>query len=847
MDKLWINKLRELKRRMEEHLAEKRIFESLPERTSLAALREGQRLKRNGEQICNHFAQLAEFATGLPADRFDFSLDIQSPYETAADGKLIFGPPALIEEHPYVNFNTRILLGGEEKREEAAQQASVTGAGPGADFQPGSVGFSDEIGQKYDRPIFSILDEKRIMTIHPFIAESRIDHFIAKVSVVDKYIDEIVGKYMPEPPAGPEFEGFYIYEGDFVYLSRRGKWATLRTTVLAQKDYFMEAPVSAAISRRRFTLIEPFREIEMTEAADLISDEMAQPVGSAQSDLGLGYFLPGRRVGKTKGAAEDLPALPVMGSREFAEDVCLKAESSGHPIEEISPAYIFAAGKKIDRARSFARALRSRMQLPRSEPARKAVESLLPKMEEIITKSREQGAVEEAILAIERDFDSMVERHIKPFKIAAGSTAPSRISPVLREGRIERVLESPTQDPLGVIARYRAETIGRETPSAVILGRMSHVSSERLSSASESHEAIPGPAASGQSLLAGDVIGRLTRGFAGQIGERLGQLLRPSGSGGTGQADSRLPGQLARGTSGTTALPSVSALVSGARGLAGGLSGIASALGIGTGEESALSATPEGSPRSDSGAGPGRAAGSVGDLLSRGLSRASSFISSVPGAAGGPGSAASRAADLSRGLVERASSFAGGLSSIAGGFLQRATSGAAGRIGSLVGGRLGRLAQGAEGLMGDIGDLIGRGGGVQEEASGGAAPGGSMQDISPALGSGSLPFNLPQLQRRMPRGWDRPPFEVGDAIQRHAGEGLPDQVGSTTQRTSSRLQDYGLSLIDLDDERSEQVRSPLEAVQDEEEVELDEDTIESIYFRLKRILETEGERMGGEA
>jgi hypothetical protein len=99
----------------------------------------------------------------------------------------------------------------------------------------------------------------------------------------------------------------------------------------------------------------------------------------------------------------------------------------------------------------------------------------------------------------------------------------------------------------------------------------------------------------------------------------------------------------------------------------------------------------------------------------------------------------------------------------------------------------------------------------------------------------------------MPRGWDRPPFEVGDAIQRHIGEGLPEQSGGPAQRAESRLQDYGLSLIDLEDERAGQVRSPLEATQDEEEIELDDDTIESIYFRLKRILETEEERMGGEA
>ena len=832
MDRLWIEKLSELKRRMDEHLAEKAVFESLPERTSLAALREGQRLKRNEEQICGHFAQLAEFATGIPADSFDFRLDLDSTFEKIADGKLVFGPSALTEEDPYVNFDTRVLIGGEEEREADVPEYPIPKTEPEVGFEPGSVAFANEIDEKYVKPGFPALAEIGIAAVPAFMAGARVGELLERLSAVDKYVEDIVGKYIPESTLSFESRGFYIYEGEFVYLTRKGKWAAVKTTVLAQKDYFKEMPLSASISRKHPSIIEPFRELELSEAADLISDDLAQPVASAKSDLGLGYFLPGRRIGKTEGSPAELPVFPVMGTREFAEDVELKAESSGHPAEEISPAYIFTAGRKIDRARSFAAILRSRMQLPRNEPARKAVESLLPEMEKIITRARKEGTSEDALAILERDFNSMVEFRIKDFKIAARSTAPSRISVVLQEGRIKHVFETPTQDLLGIIERYQAERIEREMPSPALLSRLPVEASATVEGGSQ----VPSEAVMPSLPAGGSIV----------------SALQPSGAGVADQVFSELSDQIAVIPSIPRGSGVVGSLAGSASGMAQdiarrGLSGIASALGIGAGGESAASVPAGRLQVPDSDTGRGRMAGGIGSFLSRGFSRAGSLIAGAPMVGGMVGSAASRAADLSQRVAGRVSGLAGRVSSVAGGLLQRTASGTSGRIGSLVSGGLGRLAQGAGGLMGEIGRLIGRGAGVQEEAAGGAAQGSPMRDSSSAIGSGSLPFNLPQLQRGMPRGWDRPPFEVGDAIQRHIGEGVPEQADGTTQRAASRLQDYGLSLIELEDERAGQVSSPLEATRDEEEVELDDDAIESIYFRLKRILETEEERMGGEA
>jgi len=76
MDRFWIKKLQELQERLHAHRLRKRLFESLKDRTSLASLREGQLLREQERQIRSHYAQLAEFATGIPAEKFDFNLEL---------------------------------------------------------------------------------------------------------------------------------------------------------------------------------------------------------------------------------------------------------------------------------------------------------------------------------------------------------------------------------------------------------------------------------------------------------------------------------------------------------------------------------------------------------------------------------------------------------------------------------------------------------------------------------------------------------------------------------------------------------------------------------------------------
>ena len=99
----------------------------------------------------------------------------------------------------------------------------------------------------------------------------------------------------------------------------------------------------------------------------------------------------------------------------------------------------------------------------------------------------------------------------------------------------------------------------------------------------------------------------------------------------------------------------------------------------------------------------------------------------------------------------------------------------------------------------------------------------------------------------LPRGWDRPPFEVGSAIRRQIGERIPEQTGALPRGGRQELADYGLSVIDLEERATETVSETRRQIEEAAEIELDDNTIEEVYFRLKRILETESERMGGEA
>jgi len=461
MDKFWIKKLGEIKARLRTHLADKARFEARSDRSSLSDLREGQMLKREEEQLRNHLAQLAEFGTGISAEQFDFQLDLKAPYQVTTGGERHFGPSALLDVFPFINFDIDKIFGkqAEEKPEPAEEKPPLK--------SDKIEKFTERVAQKYEAPIFNAIEERKFTSIKPIKFHQKLESFTAKLAAADKYVNSILDKYIPKPAEITESPGFYIYQGQFVYLSRRGKWAKVRATVLSQKDYFAEAETSMPILARKRFAPGPEGELEISEAAELITDDLAEPVAAPNADLGLGYFVPVRRLGSTKqpvadikhprraGAPTAIPSgLPLVGSKEFAFEVSQKAEDSGHPVEQISPAYVSVTGRKIDRARSFAETLKRKLQLPKSEPARMAVEALLPAMEEIVTTADRQ---EEPILELEKSFDDIVSMHLRPFKLAAESLGVSTAWMGSGETRVERILRPPQVDALGVIAKYMPE------------------------------------------------------------------------------------------------------------------------------------------------------------------------------------------------------------------------------------------------------------------------------------------------------------------------------------------------------------------------------------------------------
>ena len=123
MDKFWIHKLRELKTALDRHLFEKTRFESRRDRTSLQDLRTGQKLKQEEEFLRSQFAQMAEFATGIPAGNFKFRLAQKSRYTHSTDGTLYFGPSALIDSPPYVAFNAQALFLSQKPDKPGAEKS----------------------------------------------------------------------------------------------------------------------------------------------------------------------------------------------------------------------------------------------------------------------------------------------------------------------------------------------------------------------------------------------------------------------------------------------------------------------------------------------------------------------------------------------------------------------------------------------------------------------------------------------------------------------------------------------------------------------------------------------------
>ncbi len=1059
MDKFWIKKLREVKARLKKHLANKARFEARSDRSSLSDLREGQRLQREEEQLRNHLAQLAEFGTGVSAKQFDFQLNLKVPYRVTTGGEHHFGPSALLDVSPFINFDIDKIFG--KQKDEKAE--------PIEEKPPLKLDkiekFTERVAKKYEAPIFNAIEERKFTSLKPIKFHQKLESFTAKLAAADKYVNSILDKYIPKPAEITEAPGFYIYQGQFVYLSRRGKWAGVRTTVLSQKDYFAEAETSMPILARKRLARGPEGELEISEAADLITDDLAEPVAAPNADLGLGYFVPVRRLGRTKQPIPDikhprpaaiLSGLPLVGSREFAFEVSQKAEDSGHPVEQISPAYVSVTGRKIDRARSFAETLKRKLQLPKSEPARMAVEALLPTMEQIITTADRQ---EEPILELEKNFDDIVSMHLRPFKLAAESLGVSTAWMGSGETRVERMLRPPQADALGVIGKYLPEitdpqesmrtlvstrtypteifrqvegiapqmapglesaavpirdfragerALPREisrTPETAasglpgLFGRLRTLLPESLSRPTRLLPGMLGSLTerlSGDRLggLAGQVMGRLTRGLPGGIAERFGgllsssavdrgisgvtgllgrigrspvsSLLRSDASAGGMDRATGLLGGLRQAVSGLTGGTEPTGILGRAAGLlrgglgdlrpgrlggmldslteSGGLSRLTSG-GMGGMLSGVLSRAPS-MLRSLTGQLPG--VGSTvsaltereGGLLPGGISRAvsgllpstSSGASSMLGGAGrllggltsrlpGIGSMAERAGGMASGLLGGAGlPSLGGIGERAGGLVQRLTGGAeSGGAGSLIsrvtsalgeaggggqgisgmlGGGMGAVssaASSAMGQMGGIGGLATRAEGLSSAISGltsraggalgalgsrmssatgslgaalpsmggvrsmaaGAAESitsrmpsiGALPGISSALSGASQQAGMPQMpdMSNLPRGWDRPPFEVGSAIRRQISERIPEQTGALPHGGRRGLADYGLSVIDLEERETETVSDTRRQLEEAAETELDDNTIEEVYFRLKRILETESERMGGEA
>jgi len=134
-----------------------------------------------------------------------------------------------------------------------------------------------------------------------------------------------------------------------------------------------------------------------------------------------------------------------------------------------------------------------------------------------------------------------------------------------------------------------------------------------------------------------------------------------------------------------------------------------------------------------------------------------------------------------------------------------------------------------------------------EAGSGGRSRASGPMGLQSILGGAALPARTGPAEAQRPRGWDRPPFEVGAAVKRHLIQSQSSRAAQPEQARKSQLEDFGLSVIDLEEKGREAIDYVQRATSDEGGMQLDDATIDEIYFRLKRILETETERMGGEA
>ena len=1049
MDKYWIHKLRELKTALERHLFEKTRFELRRDRTSLQDLRIGQKLKREEEILSSQFAQLAEFATGIPADKFKFRLTQKSRYTHSTDGGLYFGPSALMDTAPFVAFNAEALFLSQESVKPAVEKPEQQGK------PKPQQSLEEKLAEKYIATPLVSLSISHFTKLKPVNFDRQADKFATNITKIDKYINAVVNKFTLAEPAEPELPRFFIYEGEFVYLTRKGRWASVRTRILSQKDYFQHKDAPGILPARKLPQIEADSYLEPESAAEYITDDLAEPIASPSTDQGLGYFVPTRRLGKStptliqpspkaapRKPAEFRPAIPILGSPEFTQDIINKTQAVDRPVGEINQAFVNRTGRKAERARAFAAVLRGRLTLPKSDPIRKAVVALLPSVEKIIRHSMtEESGTEDGLGEVERQFDQIVQAQVKTFRVASQTGGRSKVSPVLKAGKIASIITSPITDSLGVFEKFMPGKSGTITSMGLLATRAEKSTSGPEESESIS-EMIRSFSQSGSPSIekefeeihkvgVPDATGKITKGTTAVLGKILSSIVKSRAKQVFPTIKPQLPGQLA------ASIQSAAKAQTGAKSAEGFSNVILQKVAAGgIAEQSASKFGDLLAPdkilsgllqsreiRKKIGklikpADLGKLADDIvtaesltkaKDKLPAGSKQASETMASILSAAkdssglgdilkpGKLGLSASRPEDMIAALAsgvksgksalgktrklgtklpklfkkvlsidepaDSAESVVGQLSERAGSLGQRANqaqsfaesimggastrgiaSSAASRAQSLLGtqspvgalssvvgraapgmaqamrlpgaaqssaasipdlnlpasGMASGLMQGAAGMMssqmdqmaagkiGKAGAFMGKAPSMGLNIPGGSIPqlpteglempslpmSGMMGEMAP-MGAFKMPqmklpmnmikaaesesetaseipfkagFALPSVSKadKLPKGWDRPPFEVGDAIRKHIGARKADPEQPSARRETSRLEDYGLSVIDLEDSDSEEYVSPLQQFAEAAELEIDDATMDQIYFRLKRILETEDERAGGE-
>ena len=1058
MDKFWIHKLRELKTALDRHLFEKTRFESRRDRTSLQDLRTGQKLKQEEELLCSQFAQMAEFATGIPARNFKFRLAQKSRYTHSTDGTLYFGPSALIDSPPYVAFNVQTLFLSQKPDKHEDEKAK-----PQAEPKARKT-LEEQLSEKYTTASIVSLNLGHFTKLKPTRFDHQADKFTGNISKIDKYINGIVKKFTVAEPAQSEFPHVFIYEGEFVYLTRKGRWASVRTRILSQKDYFRHEDAPRILHSRKLPLIEPDSYMEPESAAEFITDDLAEPIASPSTDAGLGYFVPTRRLGRSTPTliqpsaktaihkpAEFKPAIPMLGSPDFVQDIVNKTQAVERPVGEISPAFVNRTGRKAERARSLAEVLRGRLTLPKSDPVRQAVAALLPSVERIIRHSLTEESTEEDSLAeVERQFSQIVQAQVQTFKVASQAGGVGKVSPILRAGQIERIITTPVTDSLGVFDKFMPEKTGAVTSMGLVAAR-----AERATTTPEESESITDLISSfsqsgrpslekefGEIQKAGvpDVTGKITRGATAVLGKILTSIVKSRASQVFPTMRPQLPGQLAASIQSSSKAQAGAGAADGfsheilQKVAVGGIAeqsaskfgdllepdkimsgllqsreirkkigklikpadlekladDIVTAESLAKAKDKLPAGNKQSSERMSAALTAERESAEIGDLLKPGrlgqlASKPEKMLAALASVAKSGKTGLGQLGQLSTSLpgplqsimsrmsgvqvgglqntpgsIAEALSSAGNMNINTAGLAEQLADGIIGRtqvpglaaegisqVSSLLGGAqspigaltsgLGQAAPQMSGLLrlpgaaqppaapslpGDLGQsaaLLGSGagpgaagmlsGGMDQMAAGIMGRASAFMGNVPRMGlnipAGNIPglpsgvpelpslpmadslgetapmgmfrmpemrlpmniigsaesetepadqipfragFTLPSVSNadRRPKGWDRPPFEVGEAIRKHIGARTADQPEPAARREASRLEDYGLSVIDLSEDTAEEYVSPLQQFSEAAEFELDDETMDQIYFRLKRIMETEDERAGGD-